>query len=70
MTDALLYLKRKGKSNADIARDLDYIRAKNECLNYSHVADAGYPIGSGAVESGNRMLTTFRLKRSGQRWGA
>ncbi|MDE2914350.1 MAG: hypothetical protein OXL68_15650 [Paracoccaceae bacterium] len=38
-------------------------------MHYCHVADAGDPIGSGAVESGNRMLVTQRLKRSGQRWG-
>ena len=32
-------------------------------------AAAGYAIGSGAVESANRVLVTVRMKRSGQRSG-
>ena len=67
--DALRYLKRKGKGSADIARELGFFRNNRKRMAYSEVADAGYPIGSGAVESGNRMLVTQRLKRSGQRWG-
>lgn len=38
-------------------------------MNFGEVANAGYSIGSDAVESGNRMLVTKRLKRSGQRRG-
>ena len=67
--DALRYLKRKGKGCADIDRELGFFRNNRKRMAYSEVADAGYPIGSGAVESGNRMLVTQRLKRSGQRWG-
>ena len=67
--DALRYLKRKGKGSADIARELGFFRNNRKRMAYSEIADAGYPIGSGAVESGNRMLVTQRLKRSGQRWG-
>jgi len=32
-------------------------------------ADAGYTIGSGSVESANRVLVTARIERSGQSWG-
>ena len=67
--DALRYLKRKGKGCADIDRELNFFRNNRKRMAYREVADAGYPIGSGAVESGNRMLVTQRLKRSGQRWG-
>ncbi len=38
-------------------------------MNCSKTADPGWPIGSVAVEGGNRMLATQRLKRSGQRRG-
>ena len=69
MIDALRYLKRKGQGHDDIAREVEFFRNNRRRMNYSQAADAGYPIGSGAVESGNRMLVTQRLKRSGQRWG-
>ena len=67
--DALRYLKRKGKGSADIARELGYFRTNRKRMNYREVADAGYPIGSGAVEAANRFLVNSRMKRSGQRWG-
>ena len=35
-------------------------------MYYSEVADAGYPIGSGAVEAANKVLVSTRLKRSGR----
>ena len=67
--DALRHLLRKGKGSADIARELGFFRNNRKRMGYREVADAAHPIGSGAVESGNRMLVTQRLKRSGQRWG-
>ena len=67
--DALRYLLRKGKGSADIARELGYFRANRKRMNYSQVANAGFPIGSGAVEAANRFLVNSRMKRSGQRWG-
>ncbi len=67
--DALRYLLRKGKGRTDIARELGYFRNNRKRMNYSQVADAGYPIGSGAVEAANRFLVNSRMKRSGQRWG-
>ncbi len=67
--DALRYLLRKGKGRTDIARELGYFRANRRRMNYSQVANAGFPIGSGAVEAANRFLVNSRMKRSGQRWG-
>ena len=67
--DALRCLLRKGKGSADIARELGCFRNNRTRMNYSEVADAGYPIGSGAVEAANRFLVNSRMKRSGQRWG-
>ena len=38
-------------------------------MHYAAAADAGYAIGSGSVESANKVLVTSRMKRSGQSWG-
>ena len=48
---------------------LGYFRNNRRRMNYYHVAEEGYPIGSGEVEAANKMLVTHRLKRPGQRWG-
>ncbi len=69
MIDALRYLLRKGKGSADIARELGYFRNNRTRMSYSEVANAGYPIGSGAVEAANGFLVNSRMKRSGQCWG-
>ena len=37
---------------------------------YMAASDAGYGIGSGAVESSNKNLVQQRMKRCGQRWGS
>ena len=67
--DALRYLLRKGRGSAEIRKVLGYFRNNRSRMNYYHVAEEGYPIGSGEVEAANKMLVTHRLKRSGQRWG-
>ena len=67
--DALRYLLRKGRSSEEIRKVLGYFRNNRRRMNYYHVAEEGYPIGSGEVEAANKMLVTHRLKRSGQRWG-
>ena len=67
--DALRYLLRKGRGSAEIRKVLGYFRNNRRRMNYYHLAEEGYPIGSGEVEAANKMLVTHRLKRSGQRWG-
>ena len=67
--DALRYLLRKGRGSAEIRKVLGYFRNNRSRMNYYHLAEEGYPIGSGEVEAANKMLVTHRLKRSGQRWG-
>ena len=67
--DALRYLLRKGRGKAEIRKALGYFRNNRRRMNYYHLAEEGYPIGSGEVEAANKMLVTHRLKRSGQRWG-
>ena len=67
--DALRYLLRKGRGSEEIRKVLGYYRNNRRRMNYYHLAEEGYPIGSGEVEAANKMLVTHRLKRSGQRWG-
>ena len=69
MIDALRYLLGKGRGSEEIRKVLGYFRNNRSRMNYYHVAEEGYPIGSGEVEAANKMLVTHRLKRSGQRWG-
>ena len=67
--NALRYLLRKGRGSEEIRMVLGYFRNNRSRMNHYHVAEEGYPIGSGEVEAANKMLVTHRLKRSGQRWG-
>lgn len=45
-----------------------YLVTHEERLNYSVFRDAGFPVGSGFVESAHRHVLQTRMKRAGQRW--
>ena len=45
-----------------------YLSNRLENLDYKEAIEAGLPIGSGEVESGNRSVIQARLKRSGAWW--
>jgi hypothetical protein len=47
---------------------LGYLEKRREQLRYGAFRAAGYPIGSGAVESGNKLVTEARLKGAGMHW--
>ena len=64
---ALRYLLRKGRGRAEIRKTLGYFCNNRSRMNYYHLAEDGYLIGSGEVEAANKVLVTHRLKRSGQR---
>ena len=55
---------------AAAARDatLGYLQARDAQLDYPRFRAAGYPIGSGAVESANKLVVEARLKGSGMHW--
>lgn len=67
--DALRHLLRKRKGAEDVRRELAFFRNNRRRMQYADAADAGYAIGSGSVESANKVLVTSRMKRSGQSWG-
>jgi hypothetical protein len=47
---------------------VDYLSARIEQIRYADFLAAGYPIGSGAVESANKLVVEARLKRAGMHW--
>jgi hypothetical protein len=45
-----------------------YLATRREQIRYQTFAAAGYPIGSGCVESANKLVVEARLKGSGMHW--
>jgi hypothetical protein len=45
-----------------------YLSNRLEQIRYQTFAAAGYPIGSGCVESANKLVVEARLKGSGMHW--
>jgi hypothetical protein len=45
-----------------------YISNNKKNINYAAYQEKGYFIGSGAIESGNKIILQDRLKRAGMRW--
>jgi hypothetical protein len=45
-----------------------YLSARLGQIHYADFVAAGYPIGSGAVESANKLVVEARLKRAGMHW--
>ena len=47
---------------------LAYLEKRREQIAYAEFLAAGYPIGSGVVESANKLVVEARLKGSGMHW--
>jgi hypothetical protein len=54
---------------ADLAEDLAYLEARVAQMDYPAFRAAGWPVGSGLVESANKVVVEVRLKGPGMRWG-
>ena len=52
-----------------VTGSLAYLEKRTEQMRYAQFAEAGYPIGSGMVESGNKLVVEARLKGAGMHWG-
>lgn len=52
-----------------IAESLQYLEKRREQIRYTEFIRRGYPIGSGMVESANKLVVEARLKGSGMHWG-
>jgi hypothetical protein len=53
---------------AEAAKHLAYLEARREQIRYAAFEAQGYPIGSGMVESGNKLVVEARLKGAGMHW--
>lgn len=47
---------------------VNYLEKRREMINYNEFQNLGYPIGSGSVESANKLVVESRLKQAGMRW--
>jgi len=47
---------------------LNYLENRRSAIEYAEFQKAGYPIGSGSVESGNKVVVEARLKGAGMHW--
>jgi hypothetical protein len=55
-------------SSADLTEPLTYLKKREAMMQYPLFQAAGWPIGDGAVESGNKLVVEARLKGSGMHW--
>lgn len=52
----------------ELATHLAYLEKRTAHMDYPAFVAAGWPIGSGATESGNKLVVQERLKGSGMHW--
>ena len=63
-----LYPSKDKKLNGCSVNLYSYISNNIKNIDYAEYEKKGYFIGSGAIESGNKLILQDRLKRSGMRW--
>lgn len=51
-----------------LSSNLAYLKKRKEQMQYPRFQAQGWPIGSGAVESGNKLVVQARLKGAGMHW--
>ena len=51
-----------------VKSSLKYLKKRREQIRYAKFQAKGYPIGSGTVESANKLVVEYRLKGSGMHW--
>lgn len=70
--EVLLELRRLSQQEPSsqelIEEKLQYLRKRREMIRYQEFVAAGYPIGSGSVESANKVVIQARLKQAGMHW--
>jgi hypothetical protein len=59
-----------GETLQVVQTSLGYLQKRRQQLRYAAFVAQGYPIGSGAVESGNKLVTEARLKGAGMHWAS
>lgn len=61
-------LQRKHPHAEVFSSNLSYLKKRTQQMQYPLFQAQGWPIGSGAVESGNKLVVEARLKGAGMHW--
>ena len=61
-------LQKRYPQAQPIATHLNYLKKRKQQMQYPQFQAQGWPIGSGIVESGNKLVVEARLKGSGMHW--
>jgi hypothetical protein len=68
LRDDLLLQEGKGEVLSVVSTSLEYLEKRRAMIRYAEFIASGYPIGSGIVESANKLVVEARLKGSGMHW--
>jgi len=64
-------LRAKDEASREVIRQqVGYFKKRREMIRYAEFEQAGYPIGSGSVESANKLVVEARLKQAGMHWAS
>jgi len=69
---ALLKIKQSplpDSASKNLVNLAQYISNNAGRIDYLHYKNCGYYVGSGMIESGNKLVVQKRLKQAGMRWG-
>jgi hypothetical protein len=64
----LRHLSRLLKRYPQIQEQVTYLQKRRELMDYPTYQQQGWPIGSGSVESGHKLVMQARLKGPGMHW--
>ncbi len=64
----LLPKAKTAEAEAKVDSAIFYIQNRLQMMDYPHFRKRGYPIGSGNVESGHKVVVQQRMKGGGMRW--
>jgi hypothetical protein len=68
LRDDLALQEGRAEALEVVTTGLEYLEKRREMIRYAEFASAGLPIGSGIVESANKLVVEARLKGSGMHW--
>jgi hypothetical protein len=67
-TRVLLHLTRLARRYPQIQEQVSYLQKRRDLMDYPTYRAAGWPIGSGSVESSHKWVVQTRLKGAGMHW--
>ena len=68
LLDEIRNLQKEYPGETAVVSNLAYLEKRESQMQYPQFQEDGWPIGSGIVESGNKLVVEARLKGAGMRW--